>query len=88
MISQDDLDTVGVKATSRPLPGWWMHDHFLHKHPQNLVLLGGAGAIPFLLNDRFALRCGDRHQAEAILSAETFDAKDLIRNNSWPCLMV
>ncbi len=31
-----------------------------------------------LLNDRFALRCGDRHQAEAILSAGTFDAKDLI----------
>jgi hypothetical protein len=31
-----------------------------------------------LLNDRFALRCGDRHQAEAILSAGTFDTKDLI----------
>ena len=31
-----------------------------------------------LLNDRFALRCGDRHQAEAILSAGTFDTEDLI----------
>lgn len=31
-----------------------------------------------LLNDRFALRCGDRHQAEAILSAGTFDQRDLI----------
>lgn len=31
-----------------------------------------------LLNDRFALRCGDRHQAEAILSAGTFQAGDLI----------
>jgi len=31
-----------------------------------------------LLNDRFALRCGDRHQAEAILSAGTFESKDLI----------
>jgi DNA segregation ATPase FtsK/SpoIIIE-like protein len=31
-----------------------------------------------LLNDRFALRCGDRHQAEAILSAGTFDVQDLI----------
>jgi len=31
-----------------------------------------------LLSDRFALRCGDRHQAEAILSAGTFDTKDLI----------
>jgi len=27
-----------------------MHDHFLHEHPQNLVLLGGAGSIPLLLN--------------------------------------
>lgn len=31
-----------------------------------------------LLNDRFALRCGDRHQAEAILSAGTFHPADLI----------
>lgn len=31
-----------------------------------------------LLNDRFALRCGDRHQAEAILSAGTFQPGDLI----------
>jgi hypothetical protein len=31
-----------------------------------------------LLNDRFALRCGDRHQAEAILSAGTFQQGDLI----------
>jgi len=31
-----------------------------------------------LLNDRFALRCGDRHQAEAILSAGTFQPSDLI----------
>jgi S-DNA-T family DNA segregation ATPase FtsK/SpoIIIE len=31
-----------------------------------------------LLNDRFALRCGDRHQAEAILSAGTFESEDLI----------
>jgi hypothetical protein len=31
-----------------------------------------------LLNDRFALRCGDRHQAESILSAGTFEPKDLI----------
>jgi hypothetical protein len=31
-----------------------------------------------LLNDRFALRCGDRYQAEAILSAGTFEPKDLI----------
>ena len=31
-----------------------------------------------LLNDRFALRCGDRHQAEAILSAGTFRPADLI----------
>jgi hypothetical protein len=33
------------------------------------------------LNDRFALRCGDRHQAEAILSAGTFQAGDLIGTN-------
>lgn len=31
-----------------------------------------------LLNDRFALRCGDRHQAEAILSAGTFQPEHLI----------
>jgi S-DNA-T family DNA segregation ATPase FtsK/SpoIIIE len=31
-----------------------------------------------LLNERFALRCGDRHQAEAILSAGTFQPSDLI----------
>ena len=31
-----------------------------------------------LLNERFALRCGDRHQAEAILSAGTFQPGDLI----------
>lgn len=31
-----------------------------------------------LLNDRLALRCGDRHQAEAILSAGTFQPSDLI----------
>lgn len=34
-----------------------------------------------LLNDRFALRCGDRHQAEAILSAGTFQPGDLIGTN-------
>lgn len=34
-----------------------------------------------LLNDRFALRCGDRHQAEAILSAGTFQASDLVGTN-------
>jgi S-DNA-T family DNA segregation ATPase FtsK/SpoIIIE len=34
-----------------------------------------------LLNDRFALRCGDRHQAEAILSAGTFQPSDLIGTN-------
>jgi len=50
VISPDDVDTVGVKATSRPLPGWWMHDQFLHEHPQNLVLLRGTGSIPLLLN--------------------------------------
>ena len=31
-----------------------------------------------LLNDRFALRCGDRYQAEAILSAGTFQPGDLV----------
>ena len=31
-----------------------------------------------LLNERFALRCGDRYQAEAILSAGTFQPGDLI----------
>jgi len=31
-----------------------------------------------LLNDRFALRCGDRYQAEAILSAGTFQPSDLV----------
>lgn len=31
-----------------------------------------------LLNDRFALRCGDRYQAEAILSAGTFQPNDLV----------
>lgn len=31
-----------------------------------------------LLNDRFALRCGDKYQAEAILSAGTFQPGDLI----------
>ena len=34
-----------------------------------------------LLNDRFARRCGDRHQAEAILSAGTFQASDLVGTN-------
>lgn len=34
-----------------------------------------------LLNDRFALRCGDRHQAEAILSAGTFQPGDLVGTN-------
>lgn len=34
-----------------------------------------------LLNDRFALRCGDRHQAEAILSTGTFQPSDLIGIN-------
>jgi hypothetical protein len=29
-------------------------------------------------NERFALRCGDRHQTEAILSAGTFQPGDLI----------
>jgi DNA segregation ATPase FtsK/SpoIIIE-like protein len=31
-----------------------------------------------LLNERFALRCGDRHQAEAILSSGTFQPSDLV----------
>jgi S-DNA-T family DNA segregation ATPase FtsK/SpoIIIE len=34
-----------------------------------------------LLNDRFALRCGDRYQAEAILSAGTFQPGDLLGTN-------
>lgn len=31
-----------------------------------------------LLNDRFALRCGDKYQAEAILGTGTYDQTDLI----------
>ncbi len=45
------------------------------QRPTNDVIDVGTRS---LLNDRFALRCGDRHQAEAILSSGTFDAKDLI----------
>jgi hypothetical protein len=45
------------------------------QRPTSVVIDVGTRA---LLNDRFALRRGDRHQAEAILSAGTFESKDLI----------
>lgn len=45
------------------------------QRPTNDVIDVGTRS---LLNDRFALRCGDRYQAEAILSAGTFQQSDLI----------
>jgi len=45
------------------------------QRPTNDVIDVGTRS---LLNDRFALRCGDRYQAEAILSAGTFQPGDLI----------
>lgn len=45
------------------------------QRPTNDVIDVGTRS---LLNDRFALRCGDRYQAEAILSAGTFQPSDLI----------
>lgn len=45
------------------------------QRPTNDVIDVGTRS---LLNDRFALRCGDKYQAEAILSAGTFQPSDLI----------
>lgn len=52
-----------------------MHGDLCTQRPTSDVIDVGTRT---LLNDRFALRCGDRHQAEAILSAGTFHLADLI----------